>query len=126
MALRTGFAAATGEVIVMIDADGSMDPAEIESYVRAVDDGYNLVKGSRATGGSTGRTPARRLANLSLRGLVNLLYSADFTELCYGFMALRRSSVPAMGLAADGFEIETETVVNSLRRGMRIAEIPSH
>jgi len=84
------------------------------------------VKGSRATGGSTGRTPARRLANLCLRGLVNLLYSADFTELCYGFMALRRSSVPAMGLAADGFEIETETVVNSLRRGMRIAEIPSH
>ena len=126
VALRTGFAVATCEVIVMIDADGSMDPAEIESYVRAVDEGYDLVKGSRATGGSTDLTPTRLLGNFCLRGLVNLLYAADFTELCYGFMALRRTSVPAMDLAADGFEIETEIVVNSLRRGMRIAEIPSH
>jgi hypothetical protein len=126
VALRTGFAKATREVIVMIDADGSMDPAEIESYVLAVDQGYDLVKGSRATGGSTDLTPARLLGNFCLRGLVNLLYSADFTELCYGFMALRRTSVPTMELVADGFEIETEIVVNSLRRGMRIAEIPSH
>jgi len=126
VALRVGFEAATHEVIVMIDADGSMDPAEIESYVRAVDEGYDLVKGSRTTGGSTDLTPTRQLGNFFLRGLVNLLYAADFTELCYGFMAMRRSSVPAMELCAPGFEIETEIVVNSLRRGMRIAEIPSH
>jgi len=126
VALRTGFATATCEVIVMIDADGSMDPAEIENYVRAVNEGYDLVKGSRATGGSTDLTPTRLLGNFCLRGLVNLLYAADFTELCYGFMALRRTSVPAMELNSDGFEIETEIVVNSLRRGMRIAEIPSH
>jgi hypothetical protein len=126
VALRTGFARATRDVIVMLDADGSMDPAEIESYVRAVDEGYDLVKGSRATGGSLDLTPTRLLGNFCLRGLVNLLYASDFTELCYGYMALRRTSVPAMDLAADGFEIETEIVVNSLRRGMRIAEIPSH
>lgn len=128
IALRTGFAAATCEVIVMIDADGSMDPDEIESYVRAVDAGYDLVKGSRACpgGGSTDLTPTRQLGNFCLRGMVNLLYASDFTELCYGFMALRRSSVPAMDLTADGFEIETQIVVNSLRRGLRIAEIPSH
>jgi hypothetical protein len=126
VALRTGFATATCDVIVMIDADGSMDPAEIQNYVRAVSEGYDLVKGSRATGGSTDLTPTRLLGNFCLRGLVNLLYAADFTELCYGFMALRRTSVPAMELTSDGFEIETEIVVNSLRRGMRIAEIPSH
>ena len=127
VALRTGFATASREVIVMIDADGSMDPSEIESYVRAVDAGYDLVKGSRACpgGGSTDLTPTRQLGNVCLRGMVNLLYSADFTELCYGFMALRRSSVPAMELTADGFEIETQIVVNSLRRGLRITEIPS-
>ena len=126
-ALRTGFEAATMDVVVMIDADGSMDPQEIESYVRAVDAGYDLVKGSRACpgGGSTDLTPTRQLGNYCLRGMVNLLFAADFTELCYGFMALRRSSIPAMGLDADGFEIETQIVVNSLRRGLRIAEIPS-
>jgi hypothetical protein len=128
VALRTGFATATREVIVMIDADGSMDPAEIEAFVRAVDSGYDLVKGSRACpgGGSTDLTPTRQLGNFCLRGMVNLLYAADFSELCYGYMALRRSAVPAMGLEADGFEIETEIVVNSLRRGLRITEIPSH
>jgi len=126
LALRRGFEAATREVVVMIDADGSMDPSEIETYVRAVDEGYDLVKGSRATGGSTDLTPARQLGNFCLRGLVNLLYASDFTELCYGYMALRRSSIPVMALQADGFEIETEIVVNSLRRGLRIAEVPSH
>jgi len=127
VALRTGFAAATCEAIVMLDADGSMDPAEIEHFVRALDGGYDLVKGSRSCqgGSSTDLTPTRQIGNMALRGMVNLLYSAEFTELCYGYMALRRSSVPAMGLAADGFEIETEIVVNSLRRGLRITEIPS-
>jgi len=128
VALRTGFGAATGEVVVIIDADGSMDPNEIEHYVRAVGEGYDLVKGSRASpgGGSTDLTPIRKLGNLCLRGLVNLVYSTDFTELCYGYMALRRSSIRAMELVSDGFEIETEIVVNSLRRGLRIAEIPSY
>lgn len=127
VALRTGFAAATREAIVMLDADGSMDPAEIEDFVRALDAGYDLVKGSRACqgGDSTDLTATRQLGNLALRGLVNLLYSANFTELCYGYMALRRTSVPAMGLVSDGFEIETEIVVNSLRRGLRITEVPS-
>ena len=61
VALRTGFGAATGEVVVIIDADGSMDPNEIEHYVRAVGEGYDLVKGSRACpgGGSTDLTPIR-------------------------------------------------------------------
>jgi len=128
VALRTGFEAATGEVVVMIDADGSMDPGEIEHYVRAVGEGYDLVKGSRLCpgGGSTDLTLIRRLGNLCLRRLVNLAYSADFTELCYGYMAIRRSSVRTMELASEGFEIETEIVVSSLRRGLRIAEIPSH
>ena len=80
VALRTGFARATCEVIVMIDADGSMDPAEIESYVRAVNEGYDLVKGSRATGGSTDLTPTRLLGNFCLRGLVNLAPLGDAAE----------------------------------------------
>ena len=126
VALRTGFEAATSDVIVMIDADGSMDPAEIENYVRAVDEGFDLVKGSRTTGGSSDLTRARQVGNIFLRGLVNLLYASEFTELCYGYMALRRSSVPKMHLRSTGFEIETEIVVNSLRQGLQIAEIPSH
>ena len=127
-ALRAGFAAATCEVIVMIDADGSMDPAETEAYVRVIDEGgYDLVKGSRTQpgGGSADLTLPRRLGNSVLRSLVNVLYSVDLSELCYGFMALRRTTVPLLELSSDGFEIETEIVVQSLRRGLSIAEIPS-
>jgi glycosyltransferase involved in cell wall biosynthesis len=127
VALRTGFEAATGDVIVMIDADGSMDPGEIEHYVRAIGEGYDLVKGSRACpgGGSTDLTPIRRLGNVCLRGLVNLIYSADFTELCYGYMAIRRSALRTMGLVSDGFEIETEIVARSILAGLRIREVAS-
>jgi glycosyltransferase involved in cell wall biosynthesis len=86
VALRRGFATTTREALVMMNGDGSMDPAEIESFVRCVVKGYDLVKGSRKTGSTQQLTPARQLRNFCLRGLVNLLYSADFTDLCYGYM----------------------------------------
>jgi hypothetical protein len=126
VALRRGFATATREAMVMMNGDGSMDPAAIESFVRGVAEGYNLVKGSRKTGSRQQLTPARQLRNFCLRGLVNLLLLGRLHRALLGFMALRRSSVPAMELTAEGSEITAQIVVNSLRRGLRIAEIPSH
>src|SRR5438309_1192899 len=72
-ALRAGFANATGDVIVMIDADGSMEPAEISRHLALLDSGFDLVKGSRfmAGGDSTDITGIRRLGNRMLLGLVN-------------------------------------------------------
>jgi glycosyltransferase involved in cell wall biosynthesis len=64
-ALACGFAAATGDIIVMIDADGSTDPAEIPRFVEALTAGADFAKGSRfAPGaGSTDITPLRKLGN---------------------------------------------------------------
>ena len=126
-ALRAGFAAATGDVIVMIDADGSMDPAEIERFLATLDAGYDLVKGSRflAEGATTDMEAVRRWGNAGLRDMVNALYGAAFTDLCYGYIAFRRSVLAQLNLRADGFEIETEIAVRALRAGLRIAEIPS-
>jgi glycosyltransferase involved in cell wall biosynthesis len=126
-ALRAGFEAASGDYVVMLDADGSMDPAEIPLYVAKLQSGYDLVKGSRfmAGGGSADISPLRRLGNLGLLGLANLIYGSRFTELCYGFMAFRRSCLDDMNLEGDGFEIETEIVVNSVRAGLRVGEVPS-
>lgn len=127
IALRTGFAAATGDVVVMLDADGSMDPAEIDRFVDRVKEGHDVVKGSRFAdgGGSTDLTWFRSLGNRMLLRLVNLLYGATFTELCYGFFAFRRHALRRLDLEADGFEIETEIVVKSLRADLRVAEVPS-
>jgi hypothetical protein len=56
---------------------------------------------------------------------VNALYSADFTDLCYGLIAFRRDQLDHLLLEADGFEIETEIVVRGLKAGVRIGEVAS-
>lgn len=126
-ALRAGFAHARGDAIVMLDGDGSMSPAEIVHYLERLADGYDLVKGSRFLneGGTSDITRLRAMGNMGLLGLANRLHGSRFTELCYGFMALRREVLPRLALNADGFEIETQIVINALRAGLRIAEVPS-
>jgi glycosyltransferase involved in cell wall biosynthesis len=126
-ALRAGFAAARGDYIVMIDADGSMDPAEIERFVDALQSGCDFVKGSRfAPGGGTADMSAiRRLGNGALRGAVNLLYRTNFTDLCYGFIGFRRERLAALRLDSQGFEIETEMIARAVIASLRIGEIAS-
>jgi glycosyltransferase involved in cell wall biosynthesis len=125
-AMRTGMATAQGDVIVLIDADGSMDPRELDGYVEAARYA-DLVKGSRFAprGGSDDISFLRRFGNASLRMAVNVLYGARLTDLCYGFCAVRRSALPAMALRSDGFEIETEMTVCALRAGLTVTEVPS-
>ena len=127
-AMRAGFRTATSDVIVAIDADGSMDPKEIDAFVALICCGFDVVKGSRfcVGGGSDDLTAIRRAGNLWLTRLANVLYGARWTDLCYGYIALRRSVIGRLGLEADGFEIETELCVNAITAGLRIAEVPSH
>lgn len=126
-AMRAGMARARSECVVVMDADGSMDPSEIALYANALADGADLAKGSRfiAGGGSTDITRLRAFGNAQLLALANALFRTNFTELCYGFMALRRSAIARLALDADGFEIETQIVTRAVRVGLRIAEVPS-
>jgi glycosyltransferase involved in cell wall biosynthesis len=126
-ALRAGFAAARGDYVVMIDADGSMDPSEIERFVDALQSGCDFVKGSRfASGGGTAdMSRIRKLGNDALRTAVNLLYRTDFTDLCYGFIGFRRERLAALRLASQGFEIETEMIVRAVIASLRISEVAS-
>ena len=127
-ALREGFASATGDIVVMIDADGSMDPGELDRFVTPLVEGdCDMVKGSRwlTGGGSSDITPFRRFGNQMLLALVNGAFRSQFTELCYGFMAFKRSCFGCLQLTADGFEIETQIVVNAVKAGLKIQEVPS-
>lgn len=126
-AMRTGFEDATGDYVVVLDADGSMDPSEIDYYVAGLDQGYDLVKGSRELpgGGSLDLTPVRRWGNGVLVSTVNALWGSEFTDLCYGYLAFRRDRLPDLALTGRGFEIETEIALNAIRAGLRIAEVPT-
>ena len=140
-ALACGFAAATGDIIVMLDADGSTDPAEIARYVEAVVQGADFAKGSRFLpgGGSSDISRIRQFGNYCLNKVVNVLYKTSYTDLCYGYNAFRRSCLAVMDLDAgspgdansdemlwgDGFEVETLINVRIVKAGLGVTEVPS-
>jgi glycosyltransferase involved in cell wall biosynthesis len=121
-ALACGFLAATGDIIVMFDADGSADPTEIPAFIDALTNGADFAKGSRFApgGGSEDITRLRSLGNHGLNLVANLAFKTKFTDLCYGYNAFWRDLVPVLDLPdidataptntmlwGDGFEIET-------------------
>jgi glycosyltransferase involved in cell wall biosynthesis len=126
-ALACGFAAASGDIIVMLDADASNDPAEIPRFVQALLDGNDFAKGSRfaAGGASTDITPVRAFGNGMLRLAVNLLFRTRYTDLCYGYNAFWRHCLPHMHVTCSGFEVETLIHVRVARAGLRVAEVAS-
>jgi hypothetical protein len=126
-ALRAGFAAASGDIIVMIDADGSTDPREIGSFVSALLAGADFVKGSRNLpgGGSVDFTLLRSLGNFAFVHAANLLFGSRFTDLCYGYCAFWRRDLERLALTADGFEIEMELILSAVKAGLSVVEVPS-
>jgi glycosyltransferase involved in cell wall biosynthesis len=127
LALQAGFAAATGDFIVMLDADGSMHPAEIDRYIALLASGFDFVKGSRFMAGasSTDITWLRRLGNNCLLYLTNVIYGTRFTDLCYGYCAFRREFLGRLALTAPGFEIESQLIARACMTELRITEVPS-
>jgi glycosyltransferase involved in cell wall biosynthesis len=125
-ALRSGFAAATGDIIVMLDADGSTDPAEIPAFVGPLLAGADFAKGSRFAqgGGTSDMSTVRRLGNWAFVKLVQACFGGRFTDLCYGYNAFWARTLPVLALDGDGFEIETIMNVRALQR-LRVVEVPS-
>jgi len=141
-AMACGFAAARGDIIVTLDADGSADPAEIARFVDALVAGADFAKGSRGLqgGGSEDLTMFRGAGNRVLAFLVNRLCGSRYTDLCYGYNAFwaatclpaldldTDSPAPADGgyLWGDGFEIETLLYLRMAQAGLKVVEVPSY
>lgn len=126
-ALREGFAAATGDIIVMIDADGSTNPAEIPSFVGTLLAGADFAKGSRFMqgGGTSDMEFHRYLGNQFFVWSVRFFFGGKYTDLCYGYNAFWAWTLPLLDLDGDGFEIETMMNVRALQAGLQVAEVPS-
>ena len=140
-ALACGFAAATGDIIAAVDADGSADPGEIPAYVEALLKGFDFAKGTRSGkgGGSADLTHLRRLGNLALSAVFNLCYRTHYSDLCYGYNVFWRRHLPILDLDTtsaathrnggrlwgDGFEIETLIHVRVAKSHLTVTEVPS-
>jgi glycosyltransferase involved in cell wall biosynthesis len=138
-ALAAGFARVTGDIVIMFDADGSADPAEITRFVEALKAGADFAKGSRFTagGGSADITTIRRLGNQFLNGVFNLGFRTRYSDLCYGYNAFWADLIPLLDLPdhaapsrgkmqwGDGFEIETVIACRFAAAKISITEVPS-
>jgi glycosyltransferase involved in cell wall biosynthesis len=140
-ALAAGFARVTGDIVIMFDADGSADPAEIGRFVEALKSGADFAKGSRfsAGGGSADITTVRRLGNRFLNTIFNLSFHTRYSDLCYGYNAFWADLIPLLDLPehsrpvqgkgkmlwGDGFEIETVINCRFAAAQVAITEVPS-
>ncbi len=127
-ALRCGIAASRGDIVVLMDADGSTDPQEIPRFVQALLDGADYVKGSRylPSGGSADFTRARNIGNRLLTVFANLVLGAHFTDFCYGYNAFWRDISEVVPIDCEGFEVEAQLNSRAARARLSIAEVPSY
>jgi len=127
VAVRTGFAAARGDIVVMLDADGSMAPEELVFFIGALMSGAEFVKGSRFLqgAGTDDMSLFRMLGNWGLTHVVRMLYGGSFSDLCYGYIAFWSRNIPLFACDCDGFEIETLINVRALKHKLKVVEVAS-
>jgi len=123
--LRKGLEKAKGEVVLMMDSDGEHRPIDVIRLLRPIIKGADVVAGSRfMNGDSKFSSGTHRFGNFLLNLAIMLLTGRHITDSQTGFRALRRKVIDELSLESEGFEIETEITVKSLRNGFVFAEVP--
>jgi glycosyltransferase involved in cell wall biosynthesis len=125
-ALRAGFEAATGDLLMMMDADYSHRPEDMPAFLSAMREGVGLVIGSRVFGGSEEYTHVRALGNVFLSGALGLSVGRYLSDALNGYKLFRREVFTGFEYTARMFEIEIELIANTLRKGDRVVEVISH
>ncbi len=124
-ALRSGFDIASGRFLVMMDADFSHDASDLCAMVDEIKRHNGLVIASRIIGGSQEYTRVRAFGNIVLTWLFGFLHGRYLSDALNGFKVFHRDVYHAFEYNADGYEIEIELLVNTLRLNRQISEIPS-
>jgi dolichol-phosphate mannosyltransferase len=124
-AIRLGLRHATGDVVLIQDADLELDPREYGALLAPIVAGRaNVVYGSRFLRREPGRIRIRtRVANRLLTWLTNLLYGSRLTDMETGYKVFRREVLDGIRLRCVGFDFEPEFTAKVLLAGQRIAEV---
>lgn len=126
-AIRHGLRHATGDIIVIQDADLELDPGHYAELVKPILDGRSeIVYGSRFLNGTAGIPRRTRVANRALTVLTNVLYGSRLTDMETAYKVFRRDVVDGMRLRCVGFDFEPEFTAKALRARHRILEVPVH
>jgi glycosyltransferase involved in cell wall biosynthesis len=125
-AYRAGFAAASGDYIVMVDADLTYDFREIPRFVAELEDGGQLVMGNRMKNIQPGAMPwlNRYIGNPVLSGFLNLLFRTSVRDAHCGMRAVRRDVLPRLDLCSTGMELASEMVIRASRAELDVREFP--
>jgi len=126
-AYLAGLAAAQGDYLVMGDADDTYPMQELTQFVDRLDQGDDLVIGSRFNGTIHGDAMPflnRFVGNPILTGMLNLLFGVKVSDAHCGMRALRREVLPVLDLHSTGMEFASEMVFKAYRRGLTVSEIP--
>jgi len=125
-AYLSGFAAARGEYIVMVDADLTYDFEEIPRFVAELDGGAELVMGDRMSNIQPGAMPwmNRYIGNPVLSGFLKLLYRTEVRDAHCGMRAVRRDALPRLDLRTEGMEFASEMVIRATKADLKVAEFP--
>ncbi|MDE1833616.1 MAG: glycosyltransferase family 2 protein, partial [Candidatus Micrarchaeota archaeon] len=126
-ALMKGMSAASGDIIISMDADLSNRPNELKLLIAGIEAGYDICMGSRfLTGGGSDDMPwIRRFGNKFFVWMVNAIYGTKYTDMCYGYRSFGRGVAQRLGLTEKRFSIETEISIKARKRGMKVLEVPS-
>jgi glycosyltransferase involved in cell wall biosynthesis len=125
-ALRAGFEAATGDLLLMMDADYSHRPEDLPLFLSAMREGVGLVIGSRVFGGSEEYNHVRALGNVFLSASLGLCTGRYLSDALNGYKLFRREVFTDFQYTSRNFEIEIEIIANAMRKGYRIVEVISH
>ena len=126
-ALIQGMKGAGGDVIVMMDADGSHDPKDIGKIIKKMEEGAEYVMASRYMPGgrSDDDTWLRWFGNKLFTWMTNVVHDTNMTDSLYLFTAVKKESMEKLKLRARGFEFCTEIVVKAHKAGLKFAEVPT-
>jgi glycosyltransferase involved in cell wall biosynthesis len=124
VAMQYGVQKATGDIVVMLDADGETDPAEMDKFLAPLLQGYDLAKGTRFAHGYKNKPFKRVFGNWTIAMTCNVLFFKRYSDLCSGYTAFWKDAAEDAGLwKANGWLYEPRIIARALRNGLRVIEV---